>query len=289
MRREGEPARDAMVEAGAVLEAEEALGRPLAGEERPVALVDVGGDQLGALGVGAGDEDGRDAADVGGEPRGVEVADRGLGRDQHLAAEVAALLLGRELVLEVNAGGACLDIGLHDLEAVQGPAEARLGVGDDRREPVALGSAFRMLDLVGALEGAVDPLGKLGPGVRRIERLVGIHRAGGVGVRGHLPAGQIDRLEARRGPSASPGCRSSRRARGRARPAAAIPTSLSAPRRASVCSIGNEPRRRSTSSALYGPLDPVEPAGRSGNHDTKISHERIPQRSGPQRETRRLW
>ena len=42
---------------------------------------------LRAFGVGAGDEDGRHAADVGGEPRGVEVADRGLGRDQHLAAQ----------------------------------------------------------------------------------------------------------------------------------------------------------------------------------------------------------
>ena len=93
MRREGEAARDAMVEAGAVLQAEEALGRALAGQERPVALVDVAGDELGALGVGAGDEDGRHAADVGGEPRGVEVADRRLGRDQHLAAEMAALLL----------------------------------------------------------------------------------------------------------------------------------------------------------------------------------------------------
>ena len=93
VRGESEAARDAMVEAGAVLEAVEALGRPLAGDERPVALVDVGGDELGAFGVGAGDEDRRDAADVGGEARGVEVADRGLGRDQHLAAQVAALLL----------------------------------------------------------------------------------------------------------------------------------------------------------------------------------------------------
>ena len=50
---------------------------------------------------------------------------------------MAALLLGRELVLEVNAGGARLDKGLHDLEGVERPAEAGLGVGDDRREPVA--------------------------------------------------------------------------------------------------------------------------------------------------------
>ena len=133
MGREGEAALDAMIEAGAVLEAEEALGRALAGQELAVALVDVRGDQLGALGVGAGDEQGRNAADVRRQPRRVEVADMGLGRDQHLAAEMAAFLLGGELVLEMDAGGARLDIGLHDLEAVQRPAEAGLGVGDDRR------------------------------------------------------------------------------------------------------------------------------------------------------------
>ena len=141
-----------------------------------VALVDVAGDELGAFGVGAGDEDGRDAADVGGEPRRVEVADRRLGRDQHLAAEVAALLLARELVLEVNAGGARLDIGLHDLEAVERAAEAGLGVGEDRREPVALRAAFEMLDLVGALQRPVDLARELGAGIGGIERLVGIHR-----------------------------------------------------------------------------------------------------------------
>ena len=41
MLGEGEPAGDAMVEPGAVLQAEEALGRALAGQERAVALVDV--------------------------------------------------------------------------------------------------------------------------------------------------------------------------------------------------------------------------------------------------------
>ena len=63
---------------------------------------------------------------------------------------MAALLFGRELVLEMDAGDARLDIGLHDLEAVQRPAEPGLGIGDDRREPVALRAAFKMLDLVGA-------------------------------------------------------------------------------------------------------------------------------------------
>ena len=162
---------------------------------------------LRAFRVGAGDEDGRHAADVGGEPRGVEVADVRLGRDQDLAAQMAALLLRRELVLEMDARGAGLDIGLHDLEAVQRAAEAGLGVGDDRREPVALGAALGMLDLVGALEGAVDAAAQFRPGIGGVERLVGIHGAGGVGVGGDLPAAESRSPSGRRGPSASPDCR----------------------------------------------------------------------------------
>ena len=135
MRRIGDGARDARLEP--VAELVEAFDRAagVVVDERLVALVDVGGDELGGLGVGARDDQRRRAHHVGGEPRGVEVADMRGGRDQHLAAEMAALLLRRELVLEVDAGGARLDEGLHDLEGVERAAEAGLGVGDDRREP----------------------------------------------------------------------------------------------------------------------------------------------------------
>ena len=69
---------------------------------------------------------------------------------QHLAAEVAALLLGRELVLVVHARGARLDHRLHQLEGVQRAAEAGLGVGEDRHDPVAVAVPLGPLDLVGA-------------------------------------------------------------------------------------------------------------------------------------------
>ena len=65
-----------------------------------------------------------------------------------LPLEVAALLLGRELVLEVHARGAGLDHGAHQLERVQGPPEAGFGIGDDRREPVPVQCAGRPRDLV---------------------------------------------------------------------------------------------------------------------------------------------
>ncbi len=120
------------------------------------------------------------------------------GRDQHLAAEMAALLFGGELVLVVDAGRACLDERLHDLEGVERAAEAGLGIGDDWREPGVdrKSVAFRRLDLVGALQRAVDAPAQLRCGVGRIERLVGIHRRRGVGVCRDLPARQVDRLEA---------------------------------------------------------------------------------------------
>ncbi len=182
---------------GAFLEAEEAFRRALAGDELAVALVDIRGDEPGALGIGAREDQRRHAADIGRETRGDEIALMRGGRDQHLAAHVAALLLGRQLVLEVHAGRARLDIGLHDLERVERPAEAGLGIGDDRHEPVALRAAFGVLDLVGALQRAVDAAAQLRAGIGRIEALVGIHRARRVGVGGDLPAGEIDGLEAR--------------------------------------------------------------------------------------------
>ena len=134
VRRVGEPARDRLVEAVPGLV--EALDRALAGAELLVDGVDVGGEQVRRLGVGAREDDRRHAHAVGGEPRGDQLVD-GLARGhQHLAAHVAALLDRRQLVLEVDAGGAGVDHRLHQLEGVQHAAEAGFGVGHDRREEV---------------------------------------------------------------------------------------------------------------------------------------------------------
>ena len=64
-------------------------------------------------------------------------------RIRYTLAEMAALLLRRQLVLEMHARRARLDIGLHDLESVKRAAEARLGVGHDRREPVHAVASLR--------------------------------------------------------------------------------------------------------------------------------------------------
>ena len=67
VRRVGEAARDRGLDAA--LDAEEALGRALAGQERAVALVDVARQERGAERVRARDEHRGDVADVSGEAR----------------------------------------------------------------------------------------------------------------------------------------------------------------------------------------------------------------------------
>lgn len=184
-----------MVDAGALLQAIEAFGRPFAGQEFTVALIHLGRDQPRAFGIRTGADDRRHARHVGRQPRRIQIADMRLGGDQHLAAQMAALLFRGELILEMHTRRARRDIGLHDLEAVEGATEPGLGIGDDRREPVARRATLGMFDLVGASERRVDPPRKLRPGIGGVERLVGIHLPRRVGVGRDLPARQIDRLQ----------------------------------------------------------------------------------------------
>jgi len=194
VRGVGEAARDGGLEP--VAHVEVALGGALAGGEGAVALVHVAGQQGGGVGVGAGDDEGGDAADVGGESGRDEGADEGLGRHEHLAAEVTALLLAGELILVVNARGAGLDHALHELVGVEGAAEAGLGVGHDGREPVGGLLAVDVVDLVGALQRLVDALDERRDAVGGVQALVGVDVAGEVGVGGGLPSADVDRLEA---------------------------------------------------------------------------------------------
>src|SRR5215204_5717898 len=189
----GEAARDGLLYPR--VDPVEALHGPLSGQELMVDRVHVAGDEACSVGVGPSDDDGRDAHHVGGEPGGDEVPDGLGGGDQNLPTHVATLLLGGELVLEVDASGAGFDHGLHQLENVEGPTETGLGVGDYGGEPVDAVPALGVVDLVGPLQRLVDPLDHVRHAVGWIQTLVGIHVPGQVGVSGHLPARKIDRLE----------------------------------------------------------------------------------------------
>ena len=190
----GEAAGDGAVDT--TVDAAEAFDGALAGDEGRVDGVAVGGDELGAVGVGAGYEEGGDAEDVGGQACGDELLDGLAGGDEDLAAHVAALFCGGELVFEVDSCGTGFDHGLHELEGVEGSTEAGLGVGDDGEHPVDVVALFGVMDLVGAEEGVVDGLDDGGDAVDGVEALVGVHLAAGIGVGRDLPAGEVDGLEA---------------------------------------------------------------------------------------------
>jgi hypothetical protein len=173
----------------------------LASHERLVVRVAVGSQQVGSVGVGTGQDDGRYTGNVSSQTGSGQLLYGFLGRNQHLAAHVAALLHGGQLVFEVHAGGACFDHALHQFVGVQYAAETGFGVSHDWREVVDVAFVARVLagfplDLVGATERVVDALDHGWHRVHRVQRLVRVHRFGGVVVRSHLPARQVDRLDA---------------------------------------------------------------------------------------------
>ena len=147
--------------------------------------------------VGTSDDKSRHIPHVGGEAGGCENPNELLGRDQHLAAEVAALLLRCKLVFEVNTRRARLDHGLHELEGVERSAEAGLCIRHQRDVPLVRDDPVDPLDVVGALQGLVDALDKVGNAVDRVEALVRVHLTGKVVVGRDLPAADIDGLETR--------------------------------------------------------------------------------------------
>jgi hypothetical protein len=90
-----------------------------------------------------------------------------------------------------------LDHGLHQLERVQRPTEPSLRVRDDRRHPVRPPAAVGPRDLVCALQRVADAPDERWNAIRRIERLIRIGVSGDIRVGGHLPPGDVDRVEAR--------------------------------------------------------------------------------------------
>ena len=178
--------------------------------------VDVAGQQVGGQGVGAGDDD------ASGRRRRRRPAARrsGCGR----AATVGTSTLPPRwphFFSEASWSSQCTPaapaaiIALHQLERVQRAAEAGLGVGDDRHQLVGARLAGSAWSIWSARSSALlIRRTTAGHRVGRVQALVGVGLAGQVGVGGDLPAGQVDGLQARRGPSARPGCRSARRAPG---------------------------------------------------------------------------
>jgi hypothetical protein len=137
-----------MGKAGTGLQTIEAFSGSFSANVFSIALIDVRGNELRTFRVGAGHHDCRRRAHVGRQPGCDEIALMRGRRDQNLAPKVAALLLRRELILQMHAGSARFDECLHDFEGIERPAETGFGISHDRRKPVAPGAAFGVLDLV---------------------------------------------------------------------------------------------------------------------------------------------
>jgi hypothetical protein len=148
-------------------DAEEALGRALAGENGWSRSSTSLGEQLRAVGVGAGDEQVGTPITSAARRAATSV------RMNWLSARAPCRPCGRTSSRSRSwsskwtpAAPASI-MRLHQLEGVERAAEAGLGVGDDRREPVVLALALGVLDLVGALQRLVDALDDGGHAVGR--------------------------------------------------------------------------------------------------------------------------
>ncbi len=237
----------------------ESFGRAFASQEAAITGVNIARDQPGRVGVGPRDQDRRHVENVGRQPGRGQRADEVRRRHQHFSAQVAALFLAGQLILEMHGRGARLDHPLHQLEGVQGAAETGLGIGHDRQEIILVAASLGVLNLVGPAKGIIDPPHDVRHAVGRIKALIRIHLAGVVRIGRDLPAAEIDRLQAglghfdrlvagQRTNACTYGllCKRSHR--------------RSAPNRARLCSTCTLPRRRATSSAVYSRQIPSQRA-----------------------------
>ena len=175
-------------------------------EERLVALVGAAVEQVGRLGVGAGDEDAGDPHDVELEARGVQPLVLLVLRDQHLAALVAALLGARALVLDVVARHADFHEAADQVAHVRVAAVAGVGVGDDERPEVVgrrrgalrLGHARAQVVLVpvGGEQGAHQRGGLVGHLAERVAREIGPRIFARSALGGGRPAAEVDPFDA---------------------------------------------------------------------------------------------
>ena len=194
IRRVGQAATDRLRQAvpGFV----EAFHGALTGAERAVVGIHIGGQQVGGFGIGTRHDQGRHPHHVGRQTGRGQFFHRLAGGHQHLAAHVTALLHRGQLVFKMHPCGTGFDHRLHQFECIEHAAETGFGIGHDRLQIVDGIVTFGMAELIRTQQGVVDALDHLRHRVGRVQRLVGVHFARPIGIGGHLPARQINRLQA---------------------------------------------------------------------------------------------
>src|SRR2546427_897233 len=177
------------------LDSEESFGGPVSCEERTVPWIGIARYQTGAVRIRPRDDQRRHTHDVrrkAGRDQFLDELSRG---NDDLSPQVAALLRGRELVLEVHSGRAGLDHRLRDLERMERTTEPGLRIGHDRCEPVHVVLAGHVLLLILATECVVDPTHDVRDAVGWIQAQIGVHVTRIIPVRRDLPSAQVDRAE----------------------------------------------------------------------------------------------
>ena len=134
-----------------------------------ITRINITGNELGAVGIGPGDQNSGHVHDIGGQARGGQCANELRGRNQNLTAKMAALFFTSKLIFEMNGSGSSLDHRLHQLIRVQWPSKTSLRVSDDGSEPMLLGAALRVFDLISPLQGIVYALHEGGNTIGGIE------------------------------------------------------------------------------------------------------------------------
>ena len=96
----------------------------------------------------------------------------------------------------MDACGSCLDHPAHKLKGVNRSAEPGLRVCHNGNEPVGVRLAFQGIDLVGSHQRVVESLDHRGDAVGGVEALVGVGVGSQVVVARHLPAAEVEGVEA---------------------------------------------------------------------------------------------
>ena len=228
-------------------EAEEALGRALAGRELAVALVDVAGEKRRGEGVGARDEDASERRArprrAGRRPASGRTGSSGRAPCRRGGRTSSPTRAGPRSGRPAAPASMNAFMSSNALSGPPKPASASATIGASQYVPFF---ALGRVDLVGAEQRTVDALHERRRAVRRVEALIRIRVSGEVGVRSDLPAGEVDRLQA--GLDHLHGLRAGHRAergdvvlRVRGAPRAALPRAAPACAR---CGIGHGSARR---------------------------------------------
>ncbi len=114
----------------------ETFSRAFAGTKRQIIGIDIRGQQIGCVGIGAGQNQRGYPGNIGRQARCDKFLYRFLGRYQHFTAHMAALLHRRQLIFKVYAGRPGTNHAVHEFIGIEHATEASFSVGNNRCEVI---------------------------------------------------------------------------------------------------------------------------------------------------------